>query len=270
MRYFIACVTIYKLKFRRYKMLIRLVAGIVTVIMFVGCSNKISVGVAHAKTEQGFINTSQTPIGTLYVVDTNLTEKKFWRETEINTTTDKATPTQGEHIASNIEKGLKVDFDSGDLMSKLSKEAKANIGLKVLNSTKVILKNYKTNRFRSSYTALNSSENMDVRKQISEQYGVSPRYKYVLVSGVWEADEANITVGYKPENNKFTISLKNTALVDASVTNNKGISIKGKNVPVLFNVDIFKLERSNGATGYRFVRDNSCKANLTDLFNSLN
>lgn len=229
----------------------------------------LHVGLEHAKTSGGFVNSSLTTIGTLYVVDTQ--DGRFgsmWREEELDMERfPRGTEVSGDRRTELAQSGVSVTFDG-----PFSDALKADVGARLSRETKIELKQYATERLRSSYSALNSPEARDLRQRLGDQYADNQRYRFVFVYGVTAADTATFTVGNRSDDaeNRLYVNVGGQKY-EVKFHGDKSSYWEGKKTPVLFEVATFALKtnpKPSGATGYQFFYDASKHLNLTHLFNN--
>jgi hypothetical protein len=231
-------------------------------VVLCGCTTRnLSVGIENARTSGGYINSTLTTIGTLFVVDTQA--GSIWREDEIDVSRfERGTQVSGDRRTERATAGLSVSFDG-----PVSEAIKAEAGATVARETKVELKDFSTERLRSSYAVLNSSMARGVRQRLGHQYADNDRFRFVFVYGVTAANHATFSVGTgsNDSTNRLYVSIGGEKY-EVKFQGERSSEWEGKRTPVLFSADVFRLQRS-GSSSFEFVRDTNSQLTLTSLLN---
>ena len=237
--------------------------------IFSSCTPRVTVGIEHAQTSSGYVNSGLRNEGTFVLVDLHGNGAIDLDELDLSPFARRAI-LSGELKKDSSFSNMSFAF-SGPISAALKAKAEAAIS----KETFAVLEKFSTSRLRDPVHALNSPELVEWRRRMGDQYASTPelqaRYRFLFVSGSVKADSASFGMGTAREGpgNKLVIEVEGQKF-EVAYQGGKYSDWKGSQTPVLINVRVYRLDKEeSGASGYRFSYETEKVVNVTERLNQL-
>ncbi len=232
--------------------MIRFTALVLVLIAMAGC-RPVTIGMSHASTDKGYLNSALRDLGQLYLLDTtngNLTELAVL---------ELSNRVRGK----TFERQVARDVRGVDIDAEVKVAVRARVETEIARNSYIEL----DNAFDVSYSETFSDLSAEINRReaageevsfswfLDEASQPASNLRYLLVYSTIRADAAR--VGYSDitaVGGGLTIPLRGAGDVDVSVTGLSEEAFKGKAVPVLVDYHVIQAFKRDGFYKFRIDR----------------
>ena len=217
-----------------------------------GCTSTINMPLDHAKLADGYVNSSTLAFGHVLVWDTSTdrVESIFRIIPQMVPTASVDSGPRFGSKASAVSRDTNLDISVAPGVSQAAQGAAA---VQFINSTEVSLTNFNPLEYRDASYVLNSPELRVWRQSLTEEY-TEPRYRFIFVSRVTNADE--LSIGRKASGAiGADANVVQVGQYKFKVTygEKSSVTIKGEQAPLTVDPAVFTFRVQGNS--YRFYRD---------------
>lgn len=241
----------------------RLALGLAVAVVCSSCAvQRVTVGVDNARFQHGYLNSKLLGSGALLLWDMDAaTDRALTLAPGPNVgNNESVTHAGGRELVSMASSG--VTLSGAAAPQGIPAEVKAEVA----RQTAIVVKNFKSVRFRDPQFVLNEEDFAVERKELGDRYANRERVRFILIAGTTLADDVNISIGTPDQkSNNFVINVAGKEY-QLSYRGLRTSAWSGAQEAVFVQPRVYRLVSiPGGATGYRFEEDRTIHFDLTSM-----